>query len=257
MKLSPEAMARKEAIRDRENYRLALWSEQGRRSAKTGATTSNPRFKELMEFHIEKTRRAYKMIINAYLEGYRVDGTPMEKEDMMEIAQEIKEMVERIHHDITNRMGDPDFRHPVTNEKIPNIDMELKMELNRLVGEAALEVDVARTDLMIEQKKKPTEGSSYNLHVHGDLIGGAQVGPHNTQSISGIHYRNGKEQMRWSQLKPEVGFQRVLEVGDVEVTDIDIKHAEEIGGNPWVELCDASTLGSKIKKYSLGRFTPA
>jgi len=256
MKLSPEAMARMEAIRDRENYRLALWSEEERRRAKSGATTSNPRFKELMEFYMEKTRRAYKMIIEAYIEGYRFDGTLMDKDDMMEIGHEIKAMVKRIHHDVTTRMGDPDFRHPVTKEKIPNIDMELKMELERLVGEAVLELDVARTDLMIEQKKKPSEGSSYNLHVHGD-VGAAQVGPHNTQNIQGIHHRNGKEEIRWSQLKPEPGLQRVLEVGDVEVTEDDVRHAKEIGGNPWVELCDVSTFGCIVKKYSLGRFTPA
>ena len=253
MKLSPEAMARMEAIRDRE---LSSGFVERTRTSPRAAFTANPRFKELMEFYVEKTRRAYKMIINAYLEGYRMDGTLMDREDMMEITQEIKVMVERFHHDITNRMGDPDYSHPVTNEKIPNIDIELKMELNRLVGEAALEVDVARTDLMIEQKKKPTGESAYNLHVYGDLIGGAQVGPNNTQNIQGIHQRNETKQIRWSQLSGGIGTRRVSGVGDIEVTEEDIECVKEVGGNPWVELHDATTFGSPVRKYVLGLFTP-
>jgi hypothetical protein len=255
MKLSPEAKARADAVVGRENYRQALWGEEEHRRIKALATTENPRFNELVDYHVERTRRTYKMIIDAYMEGYRMDGTLIDDEDRHEIIMEIKALVDRRFHDITTREGRPDFRHPLTHAKIPNMDAYLKGQFDRLVGEALLELDVARTDLLIERRKQP-EASSYALHVHGDVIGGAQVGPNNTQNITGIHSINKKPKIRWSQLKPVVGVQRVSGVGDVEVTEQNIKEAKEIGGDPWVDICDASTFGAVVRKYALGLFTP-
>ncbi len=256
MKLSPEAMARVEAVRDRENYQQALWGEQERRRVKALATPTNPRFNELVDYHLERTRRTYKMILNAYMEGYRMDGILIDDEDRQKIIKEIQAMVQRRWHDITTRMGDPDFRHPVTNAKIPNMDEYLKGQMDRLVGEALLELDVLRTDLVIEQKKPP-QPSAYYTQFNGPIHGGIQVGPNNTQNINGgIEHRNGKLSIRWSQLSAEVETQRVSGVGDVEVTEEDIQRAKEIGGDPWVELHDATTLGSPVRKYVLGLFTP-
>jgi hypothetical protein len=257
MKLSPEAKVRADAIMGRENYQLALWAEKERRRVKALATLTNPRFNELVDYHIAHTRRAYKMILDAYLEGYRMDGVLIDEEDRMEIIMEIKALVDRRVHDITTRMGDPDFRHPVTNAKIPNMDAYLKGQMDRLVGEALLELDVLRTDLAKELKTKPEPGAAYNLHVHGDVHGGIQQGPGNVQNFNGSHLRNGKPHIRWSQLRPEVGRQRVLEVGDIQVTEEDITRAQKIGGNPWVELHDCTTLGFVVPQYLLGLFTPA
>ena len=257
MKLSPEAKARADAVMGRENYKQALWGEQEHRRVKALATNENPRFNEMVEYHVERTRRAYKMIIDAYMEGYRMDGALIDDDDRHEIIMEIKALVDRRFHDITTREGNPDFRHPLTHAKIPNMDAYLKSQFDRLVGEALLELDVARTDLMIERRKQPeAPGASYNLHVHGDVIGGAQVGPNNTQNISVIHFRSGKPHIRWSQLRPEVGDQRVSEIGDVQVTEEDITRANEIGGNPWVELHVVNTFGTFVRKYALGLFTP-
>jgi len=257
MKLSPEAKIRVDAVMGRENYHQALWGEQEHRRVKASATKENPRFNELVDYHVERTRRSYKMIINAYMEGYRMDGALIDEEDRHEIIMEIKTLVERRFHDITTRKGRPDFRHPLTNAKIPNMDTYLKSQFDRLVGEALLELDVARTDLIVERRKQPEASrSSYELHVHGDVIGGIQVGPHNTQNNTGIHSLNGKPQIRWSQLRPVVGVQRVSGVGDVEVTELDIKEAEEIGGDPWVDLCDATTFGDVVREFVLGLFTP-
>jgi hypothetical protein len=85
MKLSPEAKVRADAIMGRENYQLALWAEKERRRVKALATLTNPRFNELADYHIAHTRRAYKMILDAYLEGYRMDGVLIDEEDRMEI----------------------------------------------------------------------------------------------------------------------------------------------------------------------------
>src|SRR5688572_7664461 len=101
MKLSPEAMARVEAVRDRENYQQALWGEQERRRVKALATPTNPRFNELVDYHLERTRRTYKMILNAYMEGYRMDGLLIDDEDRQKIIEEIQAMVQRRWRDIT------------------------------------------------------------------------------------------------------------------------------------------------------------
>lgn len=255
MKLSPEAKARANAVIERENFQLALWAEQEHRRVKALATPTNPHFNELVDYHIAHTRRAYKMILAGYLEGYRMDSSLIDEEDRHEIIMEMKALVERRFHDITTRVGNADLRHPITHAKIPNMDSYLKGQMDRLVEEALLELDVARTDLVLEQKKKPE--NSYHLTVHGDLIGGAQVGPNNIQNISGIHYRHSKPHIRWTQLQPVVGTQRVAEVGDVQVTQEDITRAQEVGGDPWVELHDCTTFGFAVRQYALGLFSPS
>ncbi len=68
--------------------------------------------------------------------------------------------------------------------------------------------------------------------------------------------RNGRPLIRWNLLKPEIGTKRVADIGDVEVTESDVERAKQIGGNPQVELCDATTFGCIVRKYALGLFTP-
>jgi hypothetical protein len=111
---------------------------------------------------------------------------------------------------------------------------------------------------------KPPSINGYHLNVYGD-VHALQQGPSNTQNIgsgipnhqSGIQYRDGRPHIRWSKLKPEAGLQRILEVGDVQVTDRDIEEAKGIGGDPWIELREITTFGVAVKRYALGHFTPS
>lgn len=68
-----------------------------------------------------------------------------------------------------------------------------------------------------------------------------------------------KLKIRWSQLpKPEVpNTYRVAGIGDVAVSADDIRNAEQIGGDPWIELCDSTTFGYAVRQYTIGHFTPA
>jgi len=65
--------------------------------------------------------------------------------------------------------------------------------------------------------------------------------------------------IRWSQVgspkQPET--YRVQGVGDVKVQDGDITRYNEIGGDPWIDLYDATELGHSVKTYLIGHFTPA
>lgn len=65
--------------------------------------------------------------------------------------------------------------------------------------------------------------------------------------------------IRWSQLggPKEAGKIRVLGVGDVEVSNENIARAEELGGDPWVDLYDATQFGHEVKTYLMGHLTPA
>jgi hypothetical protein len=254
MKLSPEAKDRVDALITRDNYQLALWSEREHSRVRQTVSQSNPRFGELIAYHVEATRRWYKMIIESYVAGYRMDGILIDEEDREEIVILIKEMVERRTHDIINRKGNPDFLHPTNGNRFPNIDYQLTQELKRVLAEGIMELDVARTELVIEQKKK-TLPATYNLTIE-NAHGPVQQGPGNVQNFSGTHIWNGKPHVRWSQLKPEARVQRVSRVGDVEVTEENIRAAQEIGGDPWVEVHDATTFGSPVRKYTLGLFTP-
>ena len=101
----------------------------------------------------------------------------------------------------------------------------------------------------------PPKHSTYHVNI-GTLHGGAQVGPNNVQHID-IQTWNNRSHIRWSQLSPKVGIQRVSLVGDIEVTEENIESANEVGGDPWVELHDTTTFGSAVRQYALGLFIPA
>jgi hypothetical protein len=187
-----------------------------------------------------------------------LDGILIDEEDREEIVTLIRDMVERRIHDVINRKGNSDFLHPFKNERLPNLDTEINMTLGQVIGEGVMALDVARTDLRIElskRNKQSTGGDSYTVNVE-NLQGGVQQGPGGTQNFNATKFWIGKPHIQWSQLKPEIGVQRVSRVGDVEVTEENIRDAEIVGGNPWGELHDATTFGSPVRKYALGLFTP-
>lgn len=162
------------------------------------------------------------------------------------------------NHHIFNSATNRDFTHPVTGESFPNIQFQLRGKFEELYGAAAIDLKVAMSELVVAQRKKASEKTTnYTMHVQGN-VAALQHGPNNTQNLTtGIQFRNGKLYIRWSQLKPEVGIQRVSEIGDVEVTELDIQQAKEIGGDPWGRIHEASTMGLSVERYALGQFTPA
>ena len=77
----------------------------------------------------------------------------------------------------------------------------------------------------------------------------------------GLFYYGRMEpiKIRWSQLgqPKEAGTYRVLGTGDVKVQAEDISRYNEIGGDPWIDLYDATELGHSVKTYLIGHMTPA
>lgn len=132
----------------------------------------------------------------------------------------------------------------------------IENEIRELEGKACQKLGAKIHKMKLEAAKPiPPQHGNYNLSV-GTINGPVQVGPGNTQNFTGVRYKSGKPHIRWSQLQPTGGLQRISEVGDVEVTEENIADAIEIGGDPWVELLEINTFGTKVKKYALGFFTP-
>jgi hypothetical protein len=262
MKLSPEAKGYVEALLHKATYEIALWLEDDHRRVSSMWTMTNPRFTEFAEHYAEGVRRGFTAIIGAYVEGYKMDGLFIDDDDEHEIMEEIKTMINtRLHH-VTHSVTIRDFLHPVTGERFPNIDSQLRGEFDRLLSEAAIELRLTKSKLLIGKRSRNAQNTAAavsQVSINGPNYGAIQLGTQNsTQTIATEtqQMRNVKPLIRWSLLKPEVGIQRVPNIGDVEVTETDIERARQIGGNPQVELCEATTFGCAVRKYVLGLFTP-
>jgi predicted nucleotide-binding protein len=67
-----------------------------------------------------------------------------------------------------------------------------------------------------------------------------------------------KKLISWQELgtPTQPGTYTVAGVGEVTVEQEDIEDARELGGNPLVELLDSTTLGHRVRQFSIGLFTP-
>src|ERR1044071_5344191 len=73
MKLSEDAKMRADALLSKSTYEIAVWGEDDQRRIRTLRTQSNPQFNLMAQHYEERIRRAFKALINAYVEGYRMD----------------------------------------------------------------------------------------------------------------------------------------------------------------------------------------
>jgi hypothetical protein len=109
MKLSEDAKKLAEALMSKDHYQVALWAEEDIRRVRAARTQSNPQFNQLIAHHEESIRRTFKYIINAYVEGYKMDNSLMDDEDRHEIIEFIRSMINRRLEHITNSVVGRDF----------------------------------------------------------------------------------------------------------------------------------------------------
>jgi len=190
MKLSEDGKKWADALLSKSTYEIATWAEEDHRRVVAGATKSNPNFPQMTEHYVERMRRSILALVNAYVEGYKVDGTLIDEEDKDEILEQVRGMIKtRLHH-FANSSTNRDFRNPYTGERIPNMDSHLAGKFDRLLGEAAIELNLARNKMAIEQKRKaamPEEkpGSvHYTTNVGNNFGGIQQGGQNNTQNVT-------------------------------------------------------------------------
>lgn len=188
MKLSDEARKYAEALMNKDHYDTAVWAEKDQQRVRASRTQSNPQFGLMIEHHEESTRRSFKSIINAYVEAYKMDDALIDDEDKDEIIEIIRSMINsRLHH-ITHSVTNRDFLNPITGEKIPNLDSQIGGHFDRLLGEAAVEFNLARNQMVMERRKKASESkttSSNLINIYGPNLGPIQQGGrHNIQSTN-------------------------------------------------------------------------
>jgi hypothetical protein len=187
MKLSEDAKKLAESLMSKDHYQVALWSEGDISRVRASRTQSNPKFNELITHHEENVRKTFTYIINAYAKGYEMDNSLIDDEDKDEIIEFIKDMINRRLHHITNSVVGRDFYHPYTGEKIPNLDSQLAGRFERLLGEAAVELNFKRNQMVLEQKRRARDEQlrANQINIYGHNYGNIQQGgSRNTQSVN-------------------------------------------------------------------------
>lgn len=188
MKLSEEAKMRADALLSKSTYEIALWIEEDQSRIRGLRTPSNPQLNLMAQHYEERIRRGFKALINAYVEGYRIDESLIDDEDKDEIINEIRTMIDSQHHQVTNSVvASRDFLNPYTGEKVPGLDEELGMRFRNLLGEAAIELNLARTQLVVERrqrKRERTTGQHYQINMRDNYGNIQQGGENNSQTIN-------------------------------------------------------------------------
>ena len=197
MKLSEDAKRHTDGLLSKATYDIAVWGEEDQRQIRALRTTSNPQFNLMAQHYEERIRRAFKGILNSYVEGYRMDEALMDEEDKDELIEVIRKMINSQHHHVTNSViASKDFRHPYTGEKIPNMDEELRLRFDRLLDEAAIELNLARNQLVLEQKQRAKEEklrSNNQINIYGHNLGSIQQGGQNNTQSSPPSFQSGVE----------------------------------------------------------------
>jgi transcriptional regulator of met regulon len=192
MKLSEDAKKWADAVLHKSTYEIAVWGEEDQRRIRALRTKSDPKFALMRQHYEERIRRAFKGLINAYVEGYRMDEALIDDEDTEEIIQQVRKIIDSQLNHVTNSViGSRDFVHPYTGEKIPNMDEYLGRRFENLIGEAAIELNLVRNQLVLEKKQRERNIKTYNqINVYGDNHGNIQQGGENNNQI--INPKEGK-----------------------------------------------------------------
>jgi hypothetical protein len=190
MKLSEDGKKWVNALLSKSTYEIALWIEEDHRRVVAIATKSNPAFPQMTAHYIERARRSMMALLNAYIEGYKVDEALIDDEDNEEILEEVRVLLQRQLHHLKTSATNRDFRNPYTGERIPNIETHLAARIDSLIGEAAIELNLARNKMVIEQKKKAAlskenfSSINYTTYVENNYGNIQQGGENNNQTIN-------------------------------------------------------------------------
>lgn len=240
MKLSEDAKRHADGLISKATYEIAVWAEEDQRRIREFRTQSDPKFNLMTQHYEERIRRAFRGLLNAYLEGYRMDEALIDDEDKDEIIGEIRRMINSQHHHVTNSaVASRDFSHPHTGEKIPNMDSYLAGRFERLLGEAAIELNLSRNQLVLEQKQREKAeklSATNQVLIYGPNTGPIQQGgQNNTQNVIINDEFNAKIQ----QLLNLIDVARELTPIQKLKASADIRYLEELSNlDPNAEVLD-------------------
>lgn len=195
MKLSEEAKAYAESVYRKAFTRCAIDGEAERRQIRATATLGNPKIAQMSDHFVSLTKRLIDAKLDSYVQAYKQDDLLIDDADKDEIIEELRGIVKNNIMWVTTVSTLREFRIPGSSEMIPNIESYMTARFERTLGEAAVDLDLARKQMVMDRKnKKPDPVSThYNVHVHGDNYGNIQQGGQgNSQSLDMTH-RNDDE----------------------------------------------------------------
>lgn len=189
MKLSEEATKYAEAIYRKAFAQAALDGESERRKIRASATFSNPNIAQMSDHFVSLTERLIDARLDSYIQAYNQDDLLIDEEDKCEIIERLRQIITNGILMVTTHSIAPEFRLPGTGELIPNIESYITARFERLLGAAAVDLDLARNQMAMERKNRKTDppNAHYDIHIEGHNFGAIlQGGQNNTQNIT-IH----------------------------------------------------------------------
>lgn len=187
MKLSEEAQKYAESIYRIAFHKVAVDGEKERREIRATANYGNPRIPQMSDHLVSLVKRLVDARLDSYIKAYKREDQLIDEEDKDEIIEILRNLIKAQSRMISSMGTFREFFLPGTDQLIPNIESYLTDRLERLLGEAAYDLDFARNDMVMDRKnRKPVPPTThYNINVHGPNYGNIQQGGSgNTQNIN-------------------------------------------------------------------------
>jgi hypothetical protein len=147
----------------------------------------------MSDHFVSITKRLVDARLDSYIRAYKQDDLLIDDEDKDEIIEELRRIMKNHLIWVTTDSTIREFRLPGTNQLIPNMESYMSARFERILGEAAIDLDFARNEMVMERKNRKPDLSPrhYNINVHGHNYGNIQQGGEgNTQTI----YREKKDE---------------------------------------------------------------
>jgi hypothetical protein len=186
MKLSEEAKKYAESIYRKAFTQSAIDGEPERRQIRATATPSNPNISQMSDYFVSLTKRLVDARLDSYIQAYKQDDLLIDEADKDKIIEELRRIIKNNIVWVTTDSTLREFRLPNTGELIPNIGSYMTARFERILGEAAVELDLARNQMAMDRKTRKADlpVTHYNIQVHGHNYGNIlQGGQGNTQTL--------------------------------------------------------------------------
>jgi hypothetical protein len=187
MKLSEDANKYAESLYRKVFTQCAIDGEAERRKIRATATPSNPNIPQMSDHFVSLTKRLVYARLDSYVQAYKQDDLLIDEEDKDEIIEALRKIITNNTMWVTTDSTLREFRLPNTGELIPNLASYMTARFERILGEAAVDLDLARNQMVMERKNRKPDLSPthYNIHVHGHNYGNIQQGgENNSQTIN-------------------------------------------------------------------------
>lgn len=187
MKLSEESQKYAESIYRIAFHKTAIDGERERQEIRATANFANPRIPQMSDHLVSLIKRLVDARLDSYIQAYKKEDLLIDEEDKDEIIEILRYLIKAQSKMIRSMGTFREFFLPGTDQLIPNIEPYLTDRLERLLGEAAYDLDFARNEMVMEKKYRKAEPTvtHYNINVHGHNYGNIQQGgENNSQAIN-------------------------------------------------------------------------